>query len=296
MRITHANTPAWGVAPIRYLGGKSRRLRWFREFFDFRTYTCYVEPYGGSAVVMLTLACTQPHLSTIVYNDADTLLVQFMRALQSPERFHALWRRYRYTLYATHSIRDALHANDDSALFILHNMGIGGLRAESESSFGRGFVTAAGVAATISSHLSKRMMLPVSHQRLQRVRILNTDALAIIREYNQPDTLLYCDPPYHPDTRRAGEYHVDADVTHHWNLLDALLRTKAGVIVSGYPHEDYQALETAGWKRIDLNTACFVAARTRASKLTGRGNALIHAPRTECIWINPRHANALANT
>lgn len=296
MRMTEAITPGWGVAPLRYLGGKSRRLRWFRQFFDLRSYTAYVEPYGGSGVVLLTLVCPERHLETIVYNDADAQIVNLMRALQSPVRFHALWHRLRYTLYAAHSIRDALDTQHDEDLFILHNMGMGGMRAEAESSFGRGFVTGAQIAATVSSHLGKRGLLPLCHMRLQRVRIHCANALDIIRQYDSPTTLLYCDPPYHPETRRAGEYTIEADVIHHWELLDTLLRVQGGVILSGYPHEDYQALETAGWKRIDLATACFAAARTRASQLRGLGNALKNAPRTECIWINPRHYQTLALT
>jgi len=43
--------------------------------------------------------------------------------------------------------------------------------------------------------------LPDVHQRLQRVVILNDDAVIVIRQQDGPHTLYYLDPPYLHETR-----------------------------------------------------------------------------------------------
>jgi hypothetical protein len=57
--------------------------------------------------------------------------------------------------------------------------------------------------------------------------------------------------------------------------------------VSGYAHPSYERLTEAGWGRVDFETACHAAGRTRTSNLQGTGSSMKHQPRTETVWLDP---------
>lgn len=82
------------------------------------------------------------------------------------------------------------------------------------------------------------------------------------------DELVYCDPPYHPDTRRQERvYRYDYSEADHIVLLKLLKTLPCKVILSGYAHSLYD--ETlSGWHR-----STYVAATH-------------HGVRQECLWFN----------
>ena len=67
----------------------------------------------------------------------------------------------------------------------------------------------------------------------------------------------------------------------------ALLAAPGAVILSGYAHEVYDPLILAGWARIDWQTACHAAGKTRHTGIQGAGSATAKQPRTESVWLNP---------
>ena len=54
----------------------------------------------------------------------------------------------------------------------------------------------AGMAGAVSRCLGSVEGLAEIVQRLQRVQIENAPAIEVIRRYDSPGTLFYCDPPY----------------------------------------------------------------------------------------------------
>lgn len=82
------------------------------------------------------------------------------------------------------------------------------------------------------------------------------------------DTLVYADPPYHPDTRRrARVYRCDYSVQDHERLLDCLTALPCKVLLSGYASSLYER-RLAGWS-------------------VHRFQARTHAEtREECVWFN----------
>ncbi|MEM0504071.1 MAG: hypothetical protein QXT58_05115, partial [Archaeoglobaceae archaeon] len=50
----------------------------------------------------------------------------------------------------------------------------------------------------------------------------------------------------------------------------------------------------AGWKRLDYETACYAAARSRQSGLQGKGSAKAKVPRIESVWLSPKVQSRLA--
>ena len=88
-------------------------------------------------------------------------------------------------------------------------------------------------------------------------------------------------------TRKGGGYLHEMTESDHEELVQRLLRLKGMVVLSGYNHGTYAPLETAGWRRIDFETACSAAARTRGTGILGEGAARSKQPRVESVWLSP---------
>lgn len=110
-------------------------------------------------------------------------------------------------------------------------------------------------------------------ERLRTVQFEHDEGLAVIRRFDGPNTLFYCDPPYVATTRTSNKgYAFEMDDAAHLALLDALRDVQGKVVLSGYPSDLYRKeLEDRGWRRLSRES------RTRDPK----------ARRTECLWIKP---------
>ncbi|EDW6359924.1 DNA adenine methylase [Salmonella enterica subsp. enterica] len=99
------------------------------------------------------------------------------------------------------------------------------------------------------------------------------DAYRFISTFNYGSagqTLIYCDPPYLPETRTGNaRYRYEYSVDDHFRLLRLLLELPENVrvIISGYPSRMYDDM-LKGW-------------RTRTFQAMTRGGV-----RTEQIWMN----------
>jgi DNA adenine methylase len=69
------------------------------------------------------------------------------------------------------------------------------------------------------------------------VQIENRPAVDVIRLYDSPKTLFYCDPPYLHATRGdAKAYGFEMDESQHREFAEAVNECKGMVAVSGYDH------------------------------------------------------------
>jgi DNA adenine methylase len=112
--------------------------------------------------------------------------------------------------------------------------------------------------------------------RLKGVVLESGDAVDLIPRWDEPDTLIYCDPPYTGDHRVAKEHRYAVD--DHDDLWPRLVESlqaveRASVILSGYPCDEAERLH--GWRSVSL------AARTNMP-LRGRTGS---APET--LWLSP---------
>jgi DNA adenine methylase len=119
--------------------------------------------------------------------------------------------------------------------------------------------------------------------RMQGVVIENRDAMAVMLQHDEHDTLHYVDPPYLAATRSPANkydlkyrmYRHELTDDGHIRLLDAVQELRGMVVLSGYPSEIYDST-LAGWRRVET------AALADGAR-----------PRTEVLWINPQAAAAL---
>jgi site-specific DNA-adenine methylase len=115
--------------------------------------------------------------------------------------------------------------------------------------------------------------LAAVHQRLRNLQIECGPWQRIVDRYDDPSACLYFDPPYVPETRRDGGYTHDLTTGEHAEVVDRLLKLRAQAVVSGYPHPMYEALDRAGWQRLERTRISGAAGRTRRSRLLGFGSA-----------------------
>jgi len=125
--------------------------------------------------------------------------------------------------------------------------------------------------------------LPLVRDRLRYALIENDGAVAVIRRFDSPSAVIYCDPPYLQATRRDGQYADEMSDQDHENLLRVLSGCEGYVAISGYPSEIYaDYLESGqGWSFEDFAHVCH-ANRTR------QVGDDVDRERTERIWMNPR--------
>ena len=277
-------------SPIRWFGGKGQLVRRLLPVLDGIPHRHYCEPFGGGASVLLAKA---PPGGVETYNDIDGALYDFFTVLADPEDFERFYRlvallpvsRRIYNEYRATWRDERDRIKRVAKWYYIARQSFGGHFAHS---FGTVVTNADNnMASTSSKWLSILEMLPEIHARLRRVQIENADWRVVIARYDTPETLFYCDPPYPHSTRRGEKYEYEMTDDDHRELVAALLNIRGRAVVSSYPNVLYAPLEDAGWRRIEWQTACYAAARTRGTNILGANAANRMQPRTECVWVSP---------
>ena len=254
----------------------------------------YAECFGGAGALLFAKKPSPVE----VYNDLDGGLVNFFRVLRDPEKFERFQRLVSLTPYSREEYnfcRNTWEGCTDDVerayrWFVVARMSFSG-------QFGNSWSfdvirSARGMAGECSRWLNTIDLLPQIHARLMRVQIEHKDFREVINIYDTPNTLLYMDPPYVPDTRREGGYKHEMTLDDHRKLVDLLFNVEGMVILSGYRHPVYEPLERVGWRRHDYETVCHAAGKTRGTGIQGKGAAKRMQPRVESVWVNPQAIRA----
>jgi hypothetical protein len=128
-------------------------------------------------------------------------------------------------------------------------------------------------------------------KRLRGVTIEYGNALDVIKRWDSPQTLFYCDPPY-PGT--VQEYNLPVfDVADYQDLCDTLDGCKGSFVLSCYA----QGIEPVYWKRHDFEAFCSASAVGRVGE--GRDTYKIQTAenmsdrrRIESIFVMDRSSTA----
>jgi len=251
----------------------------------------YIEPFFGGGSIFF--AKSPAKVETI--NDLDSAVMGFFRVLRDqPEEFLRLAQLTQYSRELYHECCKTWQAETDPVRrawrwWVVARQSFSGEFAQSWSSV----VTKSShsMARSASGFLSSVDRLPEVVTRLQRTQIENAPALRVLERYCTPTSLAYLDPPYIHGTRSKDHpyTHEMADADHE-ALVEAILRLPGRFVLSGYVHPIYEPLEAAGCIRVDFQTACHAAGKTRTSNLQGEGTGLANQPRTESVWLDPATA------
>jgi len=129
------------------------------------------------------------------------------------------------------------------------------------------------MSGVVSRWLGGVEALPQIAERLLRVQIENRPALDVIRLYDSPSTLFYCDPPYVHDTRGDSKaYGYEMTDEQHEQLAEILNSVQGKVAFSNY---DCTLLDRLYPKR-----------RWHKFVSKPRTNHATKGKRTEVLWTN----------
>lgn len=211
----------------------------------------YCEAYfGGGAVLLLN----DPTGISEVVNDINGRLTNFWRVLQGEETFARFSRMIEAIPFSEVEWQHAAEYQggddpiEDAVRFFVHcrQSLAGRMMAFAPLSRTR---TRRAMNEQASAWLNAVAGLAEVHARLQRVAILNQDALDVIRRQDGNRTLFYLDPPYLGETRVADEVYAHEMTTkQHEDLLDTICQCKGRVLLSGYRSELYDR-RLADWNR-----------------------------------------------
>jgi len=262
---------------LRYMGAKWRLAPWIIRHFPW-PHDAYVEPFGGSAAVLLR----KPPSPLEVWNDLGEEVYNFFVVLRDEALCARLVRALEFTPWHRKEFEECyagLGGPEDDPVerarrfAVVSWQGIRGYHTERPAwryvKTGRNF-------AKVPSETWTFEHLYAASARLRRVQFEHRDAIEVIRDYDGPETLFYLDPPYLASTRSTwgSQYEVDeASEEWHRGLLEVLLGARGMVVLSGYPSPLYETmLERRGWLRVST---------------LARGNGMRRGDRKEALWLSP---------
>lgn len=220
-----------------WYGGKFSHLDWLLPLLPMTTHYC--EPFAGSASVLIN----RPPSPVETLNDVDGEITNFFRVLRDePE---TLIRAIGLTPFSREEFEKAIEAQDETItdlerarrFFVRARQVRTGL-AQTASS-GRWahcvLTSRAGMAGAVSRWLGSVEGLSEITQRLLRVQIENDKAIQVIKRYDSPETLFYCDPPYPHESRGDNKaYGYEMSDAAHRELAEVLHAANGLVAISGY--------------------------------------------------------------
>lgn len=250
---------------LKYFGSKWLIALWIIKHFP--AHDVYVEPFGGSAAVLLQ----KPRSRVEIYNDIDGDLVEFFKVLRdNPDE---LARLVALTPMSRSEFELCISERGDTPIERARRFAVaswqcrvgGGTNATSGNWWTSKTINCTH-PATRWANLPDRIR--PSADRPRGVAIECRSWIDVCLQYDTPDTLHYIDPPYVVHTRASGSYSNDLDDRDHHELVDVVSCFRGSVVLSGYENEIYDRL--TGW---------------RVVKRTANTSAGSH---TECLWINER--------
>lgn len=249
---------------LKYPGAKWQRAAWIIE--QLPPYRTYVEPYAGSGAVFFSLP-TPPEYA--VLNDKDRQIVNLFTVLRT--RGPELCALVELTPWSQQEYEDSYTLTgdpvEDARRFLVRCWQAHGTRTSSKTGWRNRGSADGGQTYSLWNQLPERLVIVID--RLKHAEIENRDALEVIARFaDQPDCLLYVDPPYVLSTRSGKLYEHEMTDADHLALLLALKQHCGPVVLSGYAHPLYED-QLAGWRCV------------RTSARAEKGQA-----RTEVLWIN----------
>lgn len=236
-----------------WYGGKFNHLAWLLPLLPNCHHYC--EPFGGSAAVLLN----RDPSPVETYNDLDGEVVNFFHVLRNQKE--ELIEAIGLTPFSREEFYIAVSQNGDKLsdlerarrFFVRARQARTGLAQT--ASLGRWAncknTSRAGMSGAVSRWLGSVSSLPEIALRLLRVQIENRPAIEVIKIYDSPQTLFYCDPPYvHASRGDSKAYGFEMSDDGHRKLAYILNQCKGKIAVSGYRCDLMDHLYKH-WKRID---------------------------------------------
>ena len=224
------------LIPFGWYGGKFSHLDWLLPLLPDCHHYC--EPFAGSGAVLLN----RDPSPVETYNDLDGEVVSFFRVLR--EEKERLIQAIGLTPFAREEFALACEVSPELSSFErarrfyvrARQVRTGLVQTASVGRWANCKNTSrAGMSGVISRWLGAVEDLPAVAERLLRVQIENRPAIDVIRLYDSPVTLFYCDPPYVHSTRGDSKaYGFEMTDIQHRELAEVLNAVQGMVAFSNY--------------------------------------------------------------
>ena len=251
--------------PLSYYGGKYSASPWIISYFPLTK--TYVEPFFGSGTVFFSKF---PRSDYNVVNDKDDKIVNFFRMLR--EKPDELINSIMLTPYARSEYEKCYmqDAEDDMErarqTFVTLRQSRLHTTKQGPRQWTKGYKKK---HHTPSDFLKESLEMCSSF--LNGVIIENTDAIDLIKTYNEPDCLIYCDPPYVLSERTGSAYGEEMTDDDHMEFLNTVNESEAKIVISGYDNDLYNR-ELSNWNKEVKEFTCTIGKN--------------YDKRDEVLWLN----------
>lgn len=234
--------------PIKYYGSKggfyNKIIEYFPPMDEIHT---YIEPFGGS----YSVGFKKPYVPVEIYNDLEQNVYSLYKVISDPELYPYFKQKCDLAIYSEdfrseykEKLKEEIDIIERAFYFYYVNRtshnGIGGFSSNTH--------IRRNMSKSVSDFLSSIDRMDALHDRMSKIIVRNTDGTDLIRKYDSPNVLIYCDPPYEQSTRTGARYKVDMDRTQHEEFLDAVIESKSKILISGYHCNLYEKLLINGFK------------------------------------------------
>lgn len=195
----------------------------------------YLEPFCGSCAVFMT----KPKVTLETINDVDGRLVNLFRVMRNNAEqlqyliMHTLYSREEYIL--SQQLSDD-PIEDARRMMVRLWFGVGG-KTRSTPGFRKNISWNGPFNTYEWNDMYNR--IGTAAARFKDAQIENMDAIDLIKQHNDSQTLIYCDPPYISSALVDKHYQYDFSLDQHKELLEVLKNHKGKVMVSGYQSDLY---------------------------------------------------------
>lgn len=239
---------------LRYHGGKWILGKWIISFFP--KHRKYVEPFGGGASVLLQ----KDRCFAEIYNDLDSEIVNLFQVVR--DNGLELKRALELTPFSRNEFeKSLLPAVDDfekaRRTVVRSYMSFSPTAVQQNITPGFRSTKIHKSANPANDWKNYPSALESTIERLRGVLIENMDAVELMKNHDDNETLFYVDPPYVLNTRFKKEktkcYNFEMTDEQHIDLIVELKKLKGSVIISGYENEIYSDL-LSDWKKVSKDT------------------------------------------
>lgn len=219
---------------LKYAGGKWRIAEWIISHFP--AHKVYLEPFFGSGGVFFN---KRPSCIETI-NDLNGDIVNLFRVCREcPAELAAAieltpWARDEFQ--ACYDMSDGDELERARRTLVRYHQSFG--TCNSSLNTWRNVQTAGGPRVAFQwAELPQTIMQVFG--RLKEAQIENVDALTLIERYNDPNTLIYLDPPYIQSLRKRNMYKCEMTDEQHVKLLELIKKSKSKICLSAYDSELY---------------------------------------------------------
>jgi DNA adenine methylase len=225
------------ASPLPWIGGKHYLARKIVSAFpDPSSYDTYVDLFGGAAKVLLARPVIRQHIE--IFNDIDNDLVNFWMCcrddvadlqarLDSLPYSREIYYQYYSSLYKEKTPLSRIERA--VRWFYVRRASFSGHDDEKSAN---GW-SASAIRNHAQAYHSAVALFEMLQRRFKHVSIDGRDFEEVLRIYNRPRTLFYCDPPYIGTEEYYQHCFTMAD---HERLAGLLNTSKAFIALSYYPH------------------------------------------------------------